>query len=521
MIDILRIPDYIKIDAEISQGSENDCEVRFDVSEDEVKVFVKANKSYPRAVVLRWYGDILGKDAIMPVRIMGDTFERGYGDFEWRNIVPDRYMPWYFFLYNGARTTAYGVKVRPNSFCSWQCDDKGISLILDVRCGGEGVMLCGRELHSATIVSKTYRGITTFAAAKDFCKVMCTDPLLPETPIYGGNNWYYAYGNSSHEEIVEDTRLIAELTEGLNNRPFMVIDDGWQPNRCAGPWDRGNERFPDMKRLADEMKTLNVRPGIWVRFLHDPSSEVPNEWRLPKRNRMTPYLDPSRPEVIEKIRSEVKRFVEWGYELIKHDFTFFDMFGRWGRECRATVTENGWSFFDRSRTSAEITLDLYRNILEAAEGKAYILACNCVSHLCAGLAHINRIGDDTSGYNWDITRNRGVNTLAFRLPQHNAFYALDADCIGVIPGRIDWKYNRRWLHLLAHSGTPLFLSSARSSKSSFDFEEMKEAFRLSSLQEDSCEPLDWMTNNIPSKWRINGEIINFDWYLPQGIEFHY
>ena len=28
--------------------------------------------------------------------IMGDAWERGYGDLEWRGFVPDRVMPWYF-----------------------------------------------------------------------------------------------------------------------------------------------------------------------------------------------------------------------------------------------------------------------------------------------------------------------------------------------------------------------------------------------------------------------------------------
>ena len=32
----------------------------------------------------------------------------------------------------------------------------------------------------------------------------------------------------------------------------------------------------------------------------------------------------------------------------------------------------------------------------------------------------------------------GVNTLAFRLPQHNTFYHIDADCVGIF-GMIPWE----------------------------------------------------------------------------------
>ena len=45
--------------------------------------------------------------------------------------------------------------------------------------------------------------------------------------------------------------------------------------------------------------------------------------------------------------------------------------------------------------------------------------------------HLNRTGDDTSGRIWERTRRMGVNTLAFRLPQHNTFYHIDADCVGI------------------------------------------------------------------------------------------
>ena len=43
---------------------------------------------------------------------------------------------------------------------------------------------------------------------------MCTDPIFPEFPVYGSNNWYYAYGDSSEEEILSDTDYILKLTEG-------------------------------------------------------------------------------------------------------------------------------------------------------------------------------------------------------------------------------------------------------------------------------------------------------------------
>src|SRR6185312_4314331 len=57
-----------------------------------------------KRLYLRWHGDLAGTQ-----RILGDAWERAYGDLEWRTWNPDRVMPWYFATTDGARTDAYGV----------------------------------------------------------------------------------------------------------------------------------------------------------------------------------------------------------------------------------------------------------------------------------------------------------------------------------------------------------------------------------------------------------------------------
>ena len=93
------------------------------------------------------------------------------------------------------------------------------------------------------------------------------------------------------------------------------------------------------------------------------------------------------------------------------------------------MTSDGWAFADRSRTTAEIIMDHYRSI-RAGAGDAVLIGCNTIGHLSAGIFEVSRTGDDTSGKEWDRVRKMGVNTLAFRMPQHGAFFAADADCVG-------------------------------------------------------------------------------------------
>jgi alpha-galactosidase len=260
--------------------------------------------------------------------------------------------------------------------------------------------------------------------------------------------------------VLTDARNIVELSPRGTNRPFAVIDDGWQPGRGAdkagaGTWDRGNDKFPDMRALAGEIKQIRARPGIWIRPLQAPA-DSPESWRLPREPKV---LDPTVPGVLEKVSNDISRIRDWGYELIKHDYSTFDIFGRWGFQMGTALTRDAWTFASGSaRTTAEVINDLYRTI-RAAAGDSLVIGCNTVSHLSAGVFEICRIGDDTSGTEWARTRKMGVNTLAFRGAQHGAFYVADPDCVGVT-NAIPWALNKQWLDLLARSGTMLFVSLA-------------------------------------------------------------
>ncbi len=500
MINILRNPDDIRI---ICENENTDAKVRTSISDKKLSVYLTANESKPMYVTLRWNHKITE-----PTRIMGDKWERSYGDMEWHSLNGEIFMPWYFMANSNAGTVGCGVMVQPNSFVSFTCDPSGVTAWFDVRNGSYGVNLNGRELLAGIVVCEQYSGISAFRAAQEFCKIMCPNPILPKEPVYGSNNWYYAYGKSSYDEIMADTDIIAELAGQNENKPYMVIDDGWSVNSCAGPWV-ANDRYGDMKKVADDIKSKGAKPGIWFRPLHDPDLEKAHpEWCL-----STTYLDPTRPEIKEYVEKTVTNIKNWGYELVKHDFSTVDTFGDYGASLNGVIcARDDLKFYETDKTNAEIILDFYKLIRKAA-GDMIIIGCNTISHLCAGLVELNRIGDDTSGRVWSRTRAYGVNTLAFRLCQNNAFYKIDADCVGVLEENIDWKLNRQWLDLLARTGSPLFVSLQPKALK----EEMKpdliEAFKINSVQENDAEPIDWLYNNQPQHWVIDGEAVEYDFVM--------
>ena len=500
MIDILRTPDDSKIYCE---GENADAVLNTVLENGALAVYVEAEKTKVKRILLRW-----NHPTRENTRIMGDKWERAYGDMTWGSLNGEVFMPWYFLASNGKSTVGCGVKTGANSFVCFQYDGQGVTCHIDLRNGGKGVLLNGRRIKACEIVCAEYGGVSEFCAAKSFCALMCENPVLTKEPVYGSNNWYYAYGVSSKEDIIKDCEIIASLTESLQNRPFMVIDDGWSQSSCGGPW-YPNEKYGDMEEIARIFKKMNVKAGLWFRPLHDAKEETEHPERCINRAKNR-FLDPTHPEVKKYISDTVTRFTKWGYALIKHDYSTFDLFGRYGFSLNGMITGDGdWSFYDNTKTNAEIVKELYL-LIQRAAGDATVIGCNTVSHLCAGIHAVNRIGDDTSGRHWSRTRALGINSLAFRLCQNNTFYAADADCVGILGKNIPWSLNKKWLYLLAHSGTPLFVSIQPDALTEEMRKDLAKAFEVNSVQQNSAEPLDWTYNNTPSLWNIDGQKTEFD-----------
>jgi len=447
------------------------------------RVTLSAENTGVKKITLIW-------DALFPEdsRFLGDAWERGYGDFEWRGFVFDRVMPWYFFALSKNTLAGYGVKTCPNAMCSFTCDRHKIKLHLDVQSGSEPVKLDGRTLTLCEIVCCEMNACDLFAEQQSFLRELAEGAVFPKEKVYGFNNWYYAYGESSRDEILGNAGHLSRLTKGLKNRPFMVIDDGWQMLRYSGyiggPWRQGKREFGDMKTLAEEMAAMDVIPGI------------------------DDILDPSRQDVLDYIAEDVKTLCSWGYKLIKYDYSTFDIAGQWGGQMNTDFCKKGVSFFDKTKTTAEIIKGLYKTVFEAAQGKAEILGCNCVGHLGVGYMHLNRTGDDTSGHDFARTRRMGVNTLAFRMPQHGVFYDVDADCVG-ITDMIPWEQNEQWLKLLALSGTPLFVSVAPDKPTDEQNATIARYLAYASEHTEISVPQDALNNTTPEVWIKGNETLTF------------
>ena len=480
-----------------------DAALEYHLTDSTLELFITAKNDKPKFVEMSWNVPE-NKDML----VMGDTWERSYGELEFKKLSEnDRPMGWYFIATDKTKSFCFGVKTQPNAFVSFRYTTQGIKALVDCRNGGNGVHLDGRKLSLATFVLAEYDSGDVLECLKDYCKKLCDNPIFPTERIYGGNNWYYAYGKSNYKQIISDAKLIVELSKGIDNKPFEVIDDCWQPKKCCGPWIP-NRKFKDMKKLAEEIKEIGARPGIWVRLLRNKDRKIKRNMRILRKGKRS-YLDPTNPAAQAYIKADVERIRDWGYELLKHDFSTADLFGAYGMNSQGTSTSiDNWHFYDKSKTNAEVVLDFYRLIKDAA-GDMLIIGCNTISHLCAGLVQINRTGDDTSGKEWERTRIMGVNTLAFRLAQNETFYMSDADCVGILKDYIPWEKNKQWLHVLSYSNTPLFISCNDSISAEIK-KDLAEAFKVFN-EPHEFRPIDIFETKIPTTWEIDGKEYKYNW----------
>lgn len=517
---IIRTPDRVEIQDEERWQTAVKAEETFGIQAAEVKfgscgkllqISLSETQKPIKRIRVHWSGDY--SDII---QVLGDSMGVAKGNLAWLPIIPENMMPWYFCAYDGKGTHGYGVKTGCNSFCTWQINGREITLLLDVRNGGDGV-IPNAPLLCAEVVEREGSGNeTTFAACSEFRGVMCDKPVLPKRPVYGLNNWYYAYGSITRASVIEDANLAAELCGDTGYRPYLLIDDGWQKYRTreyiGGPFVPKDD-FGDMKKLAEDIDKIGCEPGLWIRPLLT-KEPVPEEFYHPRGTGSAGglFLDPSNDNVLEYVKNLISTVANNGYKIIKYDFTAPDMLTTDIYDeiyLDSAITDEGWHFSDRSKTNAQICKSLYKAIKEAA-GEAYLIGCNTYNHLCAGINEIQRSGLDTSGSNWGVTRKHGINSLAFRQPQNKKFFLTDADC-PAFTKYVSIEMNMRFLEVSALASNALFTSITPGLLNKEEKKRVSNAF-MTAARATGLEPLDWMDTSCPAQYLSDGKAYEFNWF---------
>ena len=485
-INLLRKPDFVygATDASSLRFEEDDngvdCPVQYEykIEKDSAKIIVYPSGSPVKYLKFRFSGDFSRVD-----KVYGDQFERQSfkAYLEWRSVMGSRILPWFCYVVADNRMACYGVKTGCDCFAMFQVDTHGVTLFLNLCNGNDGTDLQEPLLACEVVQLFGKEGDDEYDLAKSFAKKMCDNPVLPKTPIFGVNNWYWAYSHISFESVCQESAYLQEMTMGCKNRPCMIIDDGWQKNRIAGrghyiggEWE-ANDRFNDMRKMADEIRKRNQKAGLWFRPLL-------TQGNLPQGVAYADYamgvvMDASHPYTLETVYQDAKKIRDWGYEVIKHDFSTLDITGLALTSDRHDylLCKEGYRFFDKTKTTATIMKNLYKAI-QLGAGDADVIGCNVIGHLSAGIHSTQRTGNDSSGRSFELTRRHSVNAV-MRLPMNNMFFNVDPDC-AAFTDMVSADINLDFLEMCALTGMTTLASVTPNILTDKEMQRINEIYKM-------------------------------------------
>ncbi|MDO4574994.1 MAG: alpha-galactosidase [Planctomycetia bacterium] len=298
-------------------------------------------------------------------------------------------------------------------------------------------------------------GVQTFGVnvRKDFFRNRDVPHYTPidkkrcPSPPTGWMSWNIYFDKAGAQENLAEARLGKKYFQPFGMEFWSI--ESWQGNSDKLPVSKfyningevNEEQFPDgMKKLADELRALGFRPGMWIVpfgtgnpefyeshrswFMHFPNGTPVSTWA----GKYT--LDPSHPEVLAHLRTILAMYRDWGYEFFKIDGmsigSYYPTQQTWKPELQPLLadTKHG-NWIER----------FLRNLRAGLGDDAVILACG-TSVTAPGvlIADATRIGADIVQPNkpvmWENILRQAQETLK-RLYTHNIIAYNDPDTLMV------------------------------------------------------------------------------------------
>ena len=151
-------------------------------------------------------------------------------------------------------------------------------------------------------------------------------PQVRQIPT-GWCSWSYYFKDVTEADVVENAEAARHLALPIE---VVQLDDGYEMD--IGDWLDVRPAFGSLPRLADRIRELGMRPGIWIPpFMVSPTSRLAKEhpgWLVSDADagmhwgqRMR-ILDVKNPGAAEYVRQVFRTFAGWGFSYFKLDFLY-------------------------------------------------------------------------------------------------------------------------------------------------------------------------------------------------------
>ncbi len=154
-------------------------------------------------------------------------------------------------------------------------------------------------------------------------RIVCGDRIAL-TPPMGWNSWNCWAQTVDQDKVLRAARALVATGLADHGWTYVNIDDTWQGER-GGPHRAilGNERFPDLKRLGDEVHALGLKVGLysspWITtfagYRGGSSDDPGGTWE-----RLQNYEPNKRLGRYSFTANDAAQFGEWGIDYLKYDW---------------------------------------------------------------------------------------------------------------------------------------------------------------------------------------------------------
>jgi alpha-galactosidase len=188
--------------------------------------------------------------------------------------------------------------------------------------------ITGTVAKEGTFTIKAGAKNTLGSASRDL-KIVIGD-VIALTPPMGWNSWNSWAGQVDQDKVMSSAKILA--SSGLINHgwTYVNIDDTWQGKR-TGPDHalQGNEKFPDLKGLCDDLHKMGLKAGTystpWITsYASYPggSSDSPDgAWDKATLGNNTGHK-------VGKYHFDVadaRQLAAWGFDYLKYDWDPIDV----------------------------------------------------------------------------------------------------------------------------------------------------------------------------------------------------
>ena len=172
-------------------------------------------------------------------------------------------------------------------------------LTLDARTGiiSGAIDAAGRSAVSVTVTN-------AHGSATRTLTIVGGEDALALTPPLGWNSWNVWGGSVDDAKVRAAADAMVSSGLAAHGYQFVNIDDGWEGKRDAGGVLQPNEKFPDMKALADYVHGKGLKIGIY-------SSPGPRTCQ-------------GLPGSYQHEEIDARTWAGWGFDLLKHDWCSYE-----------------------------------------------------------------------------------------------------------------------------------------------------------------------------------------------------